>query len=64
MTRSPSVANLVLFKLYRTIPFVFELRTLLDWMCVKVSDLRFRLRDRQVLVCWPFFSFIFIFVCL
>jgi hypothetical protein len=38
LTRHPGPTMVVLYKIYRAIPFVFELRTMLDWMC-NVSSL-------------------------
>lgn len=35
-TRKATVMRSLFFKIYRAIPFVFELRTLLDWVCQKV----------------------------
>jgi hypothetical protein len=35
LTRTPSVFNGYIYRVYRAIPFVFEIRTLLDWMCSK-----------------------------
>ena len=48
LTRHPGKYTVQLFKLYRAIPFVFELRTILDWMCTMSSldlDETFKLED-------------------
>jgi hypothetical protein len=37
LTRYPGMYNVYAYKLYRAIPFVFELRTMLDWMCAVTS---------------------------
>lgn len=37
LTRTPSILGGYLFRGYRAIPFVFELRTMLDWMCSEAS---------------------------
>ena len=48
LTRHPGVLTVKLYQLYRAIPFVFELRTILDWMCTASSldlDETFKLED-------------------
>ena len=48
LTRHPGKYTVQLYKLYRAIPFVFELRTILDWMCTQTSldlDETFKLED-------------------
>ena len=37
LTRYPGVYHVYAYKVYRAIPFVFELRTMLDWMCAVSS---------------------------
>jgi hypothetical protein len=37
LTRYPGVYTVFLYKIYRALPFVFELRTMLDWMCAVSS---------------------------
>ena len=48
LTRHPGKYTVQLYKVYRAIPFVFELRTILDWMCTQTSldlDETFKLED-------------------
>eukprot|EP00479_Gromia_sphaerica_P009507 TRINITY_DN4025_c0_g1_i1.p1 TRINITY_DN4025_c0_g1~~TRINITY_DN4025_c0_g1_i1.p1 ORF type:complete len:134 (+),score=6.57 TRINITY_DN4025_c0_g1_i1:228-629(+) len=48
ITRRTSSLRVKIFKLYRLIPFLFELRVLLDWICTKTAlDLEetFKLED-------------------
>jgi len=48
LTRHPGKWTVQLYKIYRAIPFVFELRTILDWMCTQTSldlDETFKLED-------------------
>ena len=48
LTRHPGKYTVQLYKVYRAIPFVFELRTILDWMCTATSldlDETFKLED-------------------
>ena len=48
LTRHPGKYTVQLYKVYRAIPFVFELRTILDWMCTMSSldlDETFKLED-------------------
>ena len=48
LTRHPGKYTKVLYQVYRAIPFVFELRTILDWMCTQTSldlDETFKLED-------------------
>jgi hypothetical protein len=37
LTKEPSFFRSSLFPIYRAIPFLFELRTLLDWMCTRTA---------------------------
>lgn len=37
LTRFPGVYTVLAYRVYRALPFVFELRTMLDWMCAKSS---------------------------
>uniref|UniRef100_A0A1A9VXU8 Piezo non-specific cation channel R-Ras-binding domain-containing protein n=1 Tax=Glossina austeni TaxID=7395 RepID=A0A1A9VXU8_GLOAU len=37
LTKSFTVLNMVVFKVYLLVPFLFELRTILDWLCIETT---------------------------
>uniref|UniRef100_A0A1A9WMD8 Piezo-type mechanosensitive ion channel component n=1 Tax=Glossina brevipalpis TaxID=37001 RepID=A0A1A9WMD8_9MUSC len=37
LTKSFTVLNMVVFKVYLLMPFLFELRTILDWLCIETT---------------------------
>ncbi|XP_037894241.1 piezo-type mechanosensitive ion channel component isoform X3 [Glossina fuscipes] len=37
LTKSFTVLNMVVFKIYLLMPFLFELRTILDWLCIETT---------------------------